>query len=113
MTLRVLADENVDHRVVHRLAHYGHDVEHVDEAPDLGKGTDDASVVEYSSTTGRAVLTSDDDFLTEFDSDGFPALLFIEDESLGPTATADIVHEIGSATESEPSGVVYVSRTWI
>lgn len=37
MTFRVLADENVDQRVVHRLDHYGHDVEHVDFVSDLGK----------------------------------------------------------------------------
>lgn len=33
MTFRVLADENVDHRTVNRLSHYGHAVEHIDFVP--------------------------------------------------------------------------------
>jgi hypothetical protein len=47
MTVRILADENIDHRVVHRLDNYGHDVEHVDFASGLDKGSDDASVATY------------------------------------------------------------------
>jgi hypothetical protein len=30
MSLRLLADENADHRVVHRIEQFGHDIEHVD-----------------------------------------------------------------------------------
>lgn len=32
MAFRGLADENVDHRVMYRLEHYGHDAVHVDLA---------------------------------------------------------------------------------
>ncbi len=44
MSLRLLADENVDHRVVHLLRHYGHDVEHVDFVSTLGKGIGDRRI---------------------------------------------------------------------
>jgi hypothetical protein len=93
MTVRILADENVDHRVVHRLEHYGYDVEHVDFVPALGKGTDDEQIAQYSTDTDRAVLTSDDDFLTGFDPGDYAGLLLIEDDSLSPATVADIVHE--------------------
>ena len=41
MAYRLILDENVEHEVFHRLENYGHDVEHVDFVPDLGKGTAD------------------------------------------------------------------------
>ena len=47
MSFRILADEDVDHRVVHRLRHYGHDVEHVDFVAELGKGIDGGSIAQY------------------------------------------------------------------
>lgn len=43
MVYRLILDENVEHEVLHRLENYGHDVEHVDFVPSLGKGTDDHS----------------------------------------------------------------------
>jgi hypothetical protein len=46
---RLLLDENIEHELFHRLENYGHDVEHVDFVPELGKGTDDHPVVAYSS----------------------------------------------------------------
>ncbi|MEF8843237.1 MAG: DUF5615 family PIN-like protein [Haloarculaceae archaeon] len=49
MTYRLLLDENVEYEVLHRLENYGHDVEHVDFVPGLGKGTDDDSIAQYSS----------------------------------------------------------------
>ena len=41
MVYRLILDENVEHEVFHRLDNYGHDVEHVDFVPELGKGTAD------------------------------------------------------------------------
>ena len=75
MNLRFLADENVDHRVVYRLDHYGHDVETVSA---LGKGTDDADIARYSFETGRTILTSDDDFLTDFSPEEYSGLFFMK-----------------------------------
>ena len=113
MTARLLADENVDHRVVHRLENYGHDVEHVDFASGLDKGSDDTGVADYSLETDRLLLTSDDDFLTDFETTEYTGLLFIDDEALGPVAISDIVHEIVT-TVTDPSGnTYYVSQNWL
>jgi hypothetical protein len=38
MAYRLILDENVERDVFHRLENYGHDVEHVDFVPELGKG---------------------------------------------------------------------------
>ena len=114
MSFRILADENVDHRVVHRLRHYGHDVEHVDFIAELGKGADDESIAQYSLSANRLLLTSDDDFLTDFPEDAYSGLLFIEDETLSAEQTSDIVHSIAEIVSQEDiEGVFYISRQWI
>lgn len=114
MAYRIVADENIDHRIVHRLEHYGHDVEHVDYADALGKGTDDATIAAYSTARDRLILSNDDDFLREFDSDDYRGLLFIEDDSLSGTAVADIVHAMaGSVGHEQANGVLYVSTNWL
>lgn len=97
MGFRILADENVECRVVHRLDHYGHDVENVDFVGSLGKGTDDGEIAQYSVETNRLILTNDDDFLREFDEPAYSGVLFIENETLSTTEIADIVHGISTA----------------
>lgn len=70
MVYRLVADENVDYRVVHRLEHYGHDIEHVDRVPTLGKGSNDEAIAAYSLDENRLTLTNDD-FLREFDAEEY------------------------------------------
>lgn len=114
MSLRVLADENIDHRTVHRLEHYDHDVEHVDFVATLGKGTDDARIARYSLDADRLVLTSDDDFLTDFTDDEYRGLLFIEDETLSTATVADIAPTIAETVDHDRiEGVLYVSPNWL
>jgi predicted nuclease of predicted toxin-antitoxin system len=114
MSFRLLADENVDHRVVHRLRHFGHNVEHVDFVGGLGKGATDGEIAKSSLQDTRLILTSDDDFLTDFGSSDYSGLLFIEDETLTPTEIADIVHVISAAVDqSEINTPFYVSRNWL
>lgn len=114
MTLRLLADENVDHRVVHRIDHFGHDIEHVDFVPALGKGCSDEAIAQYSEDENRLVLTNDDDFLTGFTDDDYRGLLFIADDSLSGDGIAAIVHAIGETLEAEQlDGVIYVSSNWL
>lgn len=112
MSLRLLADENVDHRIVHRLEHYGHDVEHVDFVSELGKGVDDERIVAYSLETDRAILTSDSDFLVAFDASEYGGLLFVEDETLTVSEVADIVDAIDGAID-DADGLFYVSSNWL
>lgn len=114
MVYRLLADENVDYWVVHRLEHYGHDVEHVDRAPELGKGSSDEEIAAYSIADDRLILTNDDDFLREFCSDDYCGLLFIEDETLSSATIADIVHAISEHVgQDEIEDVFYVSTNWL
>jgi predicted nuclease of predicted toxin-antitoxin system len=114
MSFRILADENVDHRVVHRLRHYGHDVEHIDFVPDLGKGTDDEAIAQYSLSSNRLLLSSDDDFLTDFSEEEYSGLLFIEDETLSAERVSDVVHAIAEVVDQENvEGVFYVSSEWL
>ena len=113
MSVSVLADENVDHRVVYRLEHYGYDVVHVDFLAELEKGCPDTAIAAYSLDTGRPILTNDDDFLTEFGDGAFAGLLFIEDDSLPPATVADIVTEILALVDDPDGRVFYVSRNWL
>jgi len=41
MSYRLLVDENVEYRIVHKLRNYGYDVQHVDDLAEFGKGTSD------------------------------------------------------------------------
>jgi predicted nuclease of predicted toxin-antitoxin system len=54
---RFYADENFSYPVVERLRALGHDVLTVQEAGE--RGGDDARVLAYATSTGRAVLTFD------------------------------------------------------
>lgn len=114
MSFRLLADENVDHRVVHRLEHYGHDIEHVDFVAELGKGSADEKIAEYCRTTNRLLVTNDDDFLTDFDEEDHQGLLFIGDETLSAEQIADILHTIATTVDQETiQNVFYVSSAWL
>jgi hypothetical protein len=66
------------------------------------------------SRNTRLILTSDDDFLTDFGPSDYNGLLFIDDETLSPTEIADIVHAISEAVDqSEINRPFYVSRNWL
>lgn len=69
MAYRLLLDENVEYEVFHRLENYGHDVVHVDFVADLGKGTDDLSIAQFSRDTDRIIVTDDDDFVLSVDEE--------------------------------------------
>ncbi|PSP87817.1 hypothetical protein BRC90_09260 [Halobacteriales archaeon QS_4_69_34] len=67
-------------------------------------------IAQYSLEEDRLVLTSDDGFLTDFESAAFRGLLFIEDETLSTTTVADVVHAIAETVEQEHvEGVLYVT----
>jgi predicted nuclease of predicted toxin-antitoxin system len=92
MTYRLLLDENVEHEVRHRLENYGHDVEHIDYVPALGKGTDDTSIGAYSLQEDRVIVTYDDDFVVDLDPNAFRAVVYFDDVSLTAKEIADILH---------------------
>ncbi len=114
MGYRIVADENIDHRIVHRLEHYGHEIEHVDYVPELGKGTDDDAIAAYSLDTDRLILTNDDDFLREFNAGDYRGLLFIESDALSSETISDVVHTISNHIDyGQADGVLYVSTNWL
>jgi len=113
MPCRILADENVDRRVVPRLEADGHNVVHVDESDLLEKGTDDRSIAACSLENDRLVLTSDDDFLREFDEAAYAGLLFVEDDSLTYREIGEAVTAIASMIPQENVETVYVTRSWL
>lgn len=89
-------------------------MEHVDFVGDLGKGATDGQIAKTSIQDTRLILTSDDDFLTDFGSSDYSGLLFIDDETLTPAEIADIVHAISEVVDqSEIDHPFYVSSNWL
>jgi hypothetical protein len=111
---RLILDENVEHEILYRLVHYGHDVEHVDFVHELGKGTGDRSIAEYSRDTNRVIVSYDDDFVLDVDPGSFEALLYVSDATLTVTQVADIIHTASEHyPQSELDGVEYVGAEWL
>lgn len=114
MAYRLILDENVEHEVLHRLENYGHDVEHVDIVPELGKGTDDHPIAQYSYDADRVIVTYDDDFVLELSESDYHAVLYIHDAELSVKDVADIVHAISRHyPQDEIQGLEYIGQGWL
>lgn len=114
MAYRLILDENVEHEVFHRLENYGHDVEHVDFVTELGKGTADHSIAQYSRTTDRVIVTYDDDFVLDVDESEYRGLFYVADATLSVTQVADIVHAVSEQYPQEAvNGVEYLGDEWL
>jgi predicted nuclease of predicted toxin-antitoxin system len=114
VSYRILADENVDQPLVTGLREAGHDIEHVDHHPDLGKGTDDETIATYAIEADRLLLTNDDDFLREFDAGDRPSLLFIDADDLTDSEIRAVVKEIATTVpQAEIEDLLFVSRNWL
>jgi predicted nuclease of predicted toxin-antitoxin system len=111
---RLILDENVEHEVLHRLDNYGHDAEHVDFVPELGKGVADRPVARYSLDTNRVIVTYDDDFVLDVDEGSYRAVLYVEDATLPVERVADIVHAVSQHyPQAELQGLEYVGEEWL
>lgn len=114
MGYRLVLDENLEHEVMHRLENYGHDVEHVDFVPELGKGAADHPIAEYSLDTDRVIVTYDDDFVLEVDEAAYRAVLYLDDATLSAKRVADSIHTISQHyPQSEIRGLEYVGERWL
>jgi predicted nuclease of predicted toxin-antitoxin system len=114
MVYRLILDENVEYEVLHRLENYGHDVEHVDFVPDLGKGTVDHLIARYSLDTDRAIVTYDDDFVLEVDEDSYRAVLYLNDATLSVAQVADSIHTVSQHYPQDAlQGLEYVGEEWL
>ena len=114
MAYRLILDENVEHEVLHRLENYGHDVEHVDFVPELGKGTDDYPIAQYSRDADRVIVTYDDDFILRVDEADYRAVLYIHDARLSVKDVANIVHAVSQYyPQDEIQGLEYIGEEWL
>jgi len=114
MAYRLILDEIVEHEVLHRLENYGHDVEHVDFVPSLGKGAGDHPIAQYSVETDRIIVTYDDDFVLEVDEGDYRAVLYFDDATLSVKQVADIVHAVSQHYPQEDlRGLEYVGAEWL
>ena len=114
MVYRLLLDENVEHEVGHRLENYGHDIEHTDFIPELGKGTDDFSLAKYARETDRILLTYDDDFVLKLSPNEVDTIFYISDASLQTDTVADIVDTVSKHyPQEEIEGVEYIGAEWL
>lgn len=111
---RLLLDEHVDPEASARLTDRGHDVEHVDTVPGLGKGATDLELATYSLETDRAIVTFDDDFVREIDEGRYRAVLFFEDESVSARELTEIVHVMSEQYPfAEVRGLQKTGREWL
>jgi hypothetical protein len=114
MAYRLILDENVEHEVLHRLENYGHDVEHIDFATELGKGTDDRPIARYSQETDRIIVTYDDDFVLELDDENYRAAFYFADATLSAKQVADVIHRVSQVyAHEEVDGLEYVGTEWL
>jgi len=114
MAYRLILDEHVEHEVVHRLENYGHDVQHVDFVPELGKGTADHPIARYARDTDRVIVTYDDDFVLEVDEQTYGAVLYFADATLSVGQVADIIHAVSRTyPQAELRGLEYIGEDWL
>lgn len=114
MTVRFLLDENVEHRVRHRLDKYGYDVEHVEFVAGLGKGSADTTIAEYSENHEAVIVTHDDDFLTDLEKSAFYGVVYFEDVTLTDAEIATVLHRMAeNYTESAFRGREFGGREWL
>lgn len=114
MAHRLLLDENVEHEVRHRLTNYGHDVEHVDDVSNLGKGTGDGSIGRYSKEHDRIIVTYDDDFVLELSESDYRGAFYFGDESLSAKQVADVIHRVTEVyPQEEVSELHYLGVEWL
>lgn len=68
----------------------------------------------YALETNRLILTSDTDFLNEYDASDHAGLLFQPDDKLSPYTVAMIVTEIAEQIDPDGfRGVFYVTEDWL
>lgn len=107
----ILADENIDRRLVLRLREAGLDIVTVVE---LGMaGASDAIVLDTARDAGRVVLTQDGDFgaLAVHRGDPYVGILYLRPGDLRPETAVDMLAALGRGEISvEPPFIVVLQR---
>ena len=113
--MRVLTDEHVSPVIANTLRSEGIDAVHIYDTPVAGK--DDPAVLEFARDNESAVLTNDQDFITQDfveDTDHW-GVLFYEDQR---TPRSDIVRSVHNALsvlrpEDMKNEIVYLPDGWL
>lgn len=112
--MRILADENMDVRVVRGLAEAGHDVLSVREAM---PGADDSAVLQTAVSQQRIILTHDRDFVTlhrSSNSRHSGIILLRLDQESSMRILLRTLHALSSTSPDKfPGHIVVVSETGI
>jgi len=112
--MRILADENIDVRVVRGLVEAGHDVLSVRDAMPTA---DDSSILQAAVSDQRIVLTHDRDFVTLHRSSGSRhggIMLLRLDQESSTRVLLRILHALASTSQEKLTGhIVVVSEAGI
>lgn len=111
---RLLLDEHIELSARDRLRNEGHDVDHVDFVPSLGKGVGDEAIAQYSLEAERAIVTHDSDFIEQLPETAYHAVLLFEDESLSARELTVILNNMATVYPfDELRGLQKTGREWL
>ena len=114
MAVQFLLDENVEREVGFRLAKFGHDAEHVQFLPELGEGTNDTPIAEFSRENEYVIVTYDDDFVREHTTGDFFGAVYFREADLSAKQVADVLHTMAKHyPKSAFEGLEYGSTDWL
>jgi len=109
-----MLDENVEHEVMHRLEKLDYTAEHVEFHPELGKGTDDTPIAQFSLREEWVIVTYDPDFVEEYDPSNCFGTVYFEDANLSAKQVADILHAMASHYPTSAfQGLEFGSSEWL
>jgi predicted nuclease of predicted toxin-antitoxin system len=114
MAVSFLLDENIEHEVLHRLNKRDYTVEHVELHPDLGKGTDDTPIAEFSRRNEWVIVTYDPDFVIDHDESDYFGAIYFENASLSAKEVSEVLHAMVSAyPNSAFRGLAFGTTEWL
>ena len=114
MTLPLLFDEDTEAKFARLCEKDGHDVERVVDVSELGRGAKDAEVRRYANSTGRIVVTHDDDYVSETWTDG-DRTFYAPNQRLSAFELYRILTTVcdAVASDEELPPVVYLTEDWL
>jgi hypothetical protein len=114
VTLPLLFDEDTEAKFARLCEKDGHDVERVVDVSELGRGANDAEVRRYANSTDRIVVTHDDDYVSETQTDG-DRTFYAPNQRLSAFELYRILSAVCDAVSSaeELPPVVYLTEAWL
>jgi predicted nuclease of predicted toxin-antitoxin system len=114
MGVKFLLDENLEHEVLHRLETLGYEAAHVERHRELGKGSEDASIAEFSLQREWVVVTYDPDFVTAYSEAEYYGIVYFDDDDLSASEVVTILHSMATHYPASEFGQLqYGSREWL